>query len=178
MVSHSLSLLLSVSDLHQLDGWIHLHRLTSSCLPSVLFITTNANANFLWVTVNASSFSPAHTHLSVQKKNKSNRGVSSLWIDCMPACRPAILSFGGMLCHIQNLRIFCPSFLIRYIYTSETRCRLPRLKFLLISFDDITKTKRYSTRVDRIDDTDRLVFALQFALAMFDDITTVTWHSG
>ena len=55
---------------------------------------------------------------------------------------------------------------------------LPRLKFLLISFDDITKTKRYSTRVDRIDDTDRLVFALQFALAMFDDITTVTWHSG
>jgi len=52
------------------------------------------------------------------------------------------------------------------------------IKFLLISFDDITKTKRYSTRVDRIDDTDRLVFALQFALAMFDDITTVTWHSG
>ena len=78
MVSHSLSLLLSILDLHQLDGWIHLHRLTSSCLHSVLFITTNANANFLWVTVNASSFSPAHTHLSVQKKNKSNRGVSSL----------------------------------------------------------------------------------------------------
>jgi hypothetical protein len=76
--SPTLSLLLSVSDLHQLDGWIHLHRLTSSCLPSVLFITTNANANFLWVTVNASSFSPAHTHLSVQKKNKSNRGMSSL----------------------------------------------------------------------------------------------------